>query len=232
MVINKNFIFIHIPKTGGTSCTDYLCQTLQPPIFCFSIKSMHADHHFNARLLSGYSHETLEEIYADSERLKQETGISVTGINNILAVIRHPYELELSNYSFFRNGRSNVLKGKAFQVPHILEKVELAQGQFRDFVEYSGYFRDDKAGRGYRTEDYFLIDGKIPENVTLLKFEELDRKFPVATQAFRVNESIAFPHSNKSAPFKKFTAGDLDEKTKDAICAKHKWLFDEGYYER
>jgi hypothetical protein len=182
--------------------------------------------------LSGYSHETLEEIYADSERLKQETGISVMGINNIFAVIRHPYELELSNYSFFRNGRKNVLRGAAFQVPHILEKVELAQGSLCKFVERSGYFRDRETGQGYRTEDYFLIDGKIPDNVTLLRCEELDEKFQSVTAPFRVAGNIEFPHSNKSAPFKEFSTADLDGETKQAIYEKHQWLFDAGYYER
>ena len=29
MVINPDVLFLHIPKTSGTSCTDYLCQTLK-----------------------------------------------------------------------------------------------------------------------------------------------------------------------------------------------------------
>ena len=225
MVISQNFI-------GGTSCTDFLCQTLRPPIFCFSIKSMHAKHHFNARLLSGYSHETLEEIYADSARIESETGISVTGIDNILAVIRHPYDLELSNYTFFRNGRNNVLRGNAFQVPHILEKVELAQGSVCEFVERSGSFRDDNNGRGYRTEDYFRIGGEIPDNVTLLRFENLDEDFPLATEPFRADTKMGFPHSNKSAPGEGVSMDELDGPTKAAIYNKHQWLFDEGYYHR
>jgi hypothetical protein len=232
MVINPDFIFIHIPKTGGTSCTDYLCQSLSPPIFCFSIKSMFKDTHFNARLLSGYSHETLEEVYSDKDRIKLETGIDVTTINHLIAVIRHPYDLELSNYLFFRNGRNNVLKGEAFQVPHILEKVQLAQGEFCDFVRASGYFRENENGNGFRTEDYFLINGKIPENVTLLRFEELEEKFTSVVAPFCTNPPLAFPHSNKSASFKEMSVADIDEPTKLAIYQKHRWLFDAGYYRR
>jgi hypothetical protein len=33
MVINPDVLFLHIPKTSGTSCTDYLCQTLKGPVF-------------------------------------------------------------------------------------------------------------------------------------------------------------------------------------------------------
>lgn len=230
MVINPDLIFIHIPKTGGTSCTDYLCQSLRPPIFCFSIKSMFKDKHFNARLLSGYSHETLEEVYSDKDRIKRETGIDVTTINHLIAVIRHPYDLELSNYSFFRNGRSNVLKGEAFQVPHILEKVQLAQGEFCEFVRASGYFRENENGNGFRTEDYFLINGKIPENLTLLRFEDLQHKFPIVTRQFRLVGDMDFPHSNKSAPTADSSTITLDEDTRHAIYEKHRWLFDEGYY--
>ena len=232
MVINKELIFIHIPKTGGTSCTDYLCRTLTGPVFCFSIKSMFHDHHFEAKLVSGYSHETLQEVYADEERIKRETGISVSDIGNIIAVIRHPYELELSNYSFFRNGRTNVLKGEAFQVPHIMEKIELAQGSFRNFVEHSGYFRNDENGSGYQVEDYFLIDGEIPGNLTLLRFEELEEKFTSVVAPFCVNPALEFPHSNKSATLTEMSVADIDEPTKVAIYRKHRWLFDAGCYRR
>ena len=188
---------------------------------------MHAKHHFNARLLSGYSHETLEEIYADSARIESETRINVTNVENIFAVIRHPYDLELSNYVFFRNGRKNVLRGSAFQVPHILDKVELAQGSVREFVERSGYFRGDNSGRGYRTEDYFRIRGEIPDNVTLLRFENLEEEFPLAMAPFLAEKKMEFPHSNKSAPGEGISMDELDGPTKIAIYKKHRWLFDE-----
>ena len=33
MVFNKDVLFIHLGKTGGMSVTDYLCNTLKPPVY-------------------------------------------------------------------------------------------------------------------------------------------------------------------------------------------------------
>ncbi len=230
MVINHELLFIHIPKTGGTSCTDYLCQTLRRPVFCSSIKFQHAEKHFNATLFEGYSHETLDEIYSNRSRIMTATGIDPTVLRNVFAVIRNPYSLELSNYLFFRNGRQNLLKGPAFQVPHVQEKVELAQGSFENFVRNCGYFRDDLAGQQFRTEDYLTLNGEIPDFLTILKAEELDDVFPQLTRPFRERDDIAFPHSNQSARPGDMTFEDIDAATRAAIREKHRWLFEEGYY--
>jgi hypothetical protein len=230
MVCNQDLIFLHIPKAGGTSCTDYLCQTLKTPIFSSSIKSKFAEHHYDAQLIEGYSHETLEEIYQNEDTLFEQMGIKVKQIKNIFVVIRHPYELELSNYLFFRNGKNNVLRGPAFQVPHVLEKIDLAQGTFDHFVRDSGYFRDDAEGRGIRCEQYFLLDGEIPEQLTILRAEDLSEEFPRVTRQFRVRDDIPFPYVNKSGSASVATDDYLNKKTKRAIVEKHQWLFSNGFY--
>ncbi len=232
MVINREFLFIHIPKTGGTSCTDYLCQTLKGPVFCSSIKSQHADHHFNATLFPGYSHETLDEIYADKDRIFELTGVDPTSLTNVFAVVRHPYTLELSNYLFFRNGRKNILKGPAFQVPHVQRKVELAQNSFAYFVQNSGYFREELDGIVFRTEDYITLSGRVPDFLTILRSETLGNTFPDITRPFRERDDIPFPHSNKSRMEGDMQLEDIDAETKEIIQAKHAWVFDNGYYER
>ena len=117
MVINSELLFIHIPKTGGTSCTDYLCQTLRGPVFCSSIKHQDADMHHKAFLFEGYSHETLAEIYSDRDQVIAATGIDPTMLRHVFAVVRDPYELELSNYLFFSQRSGEHSQGGAFQVP-------------------------------------------------------------------------------------------------------------------
>lgn len=232
MVISSDLLFIHIPKTGGTSCTDYLCQTLRGPVFCSSIKYLHASMHFNATLFEGYSHETLEEIYGSRDSIMAATGIDPTKLRNVFAVIRNPYTLELSNYLFFRNGRENILRGPAFQVPHIQDKVALAQGSFKNFVLESGYFRDDVAGQSFRTEDYLQLNGEIPNFLTVLRAEELDDCFPGLTRAFRQRDDVPFPRANASGGQGDMQLEDIDWESRQAIHAKHAWLFDNGYYEK
>lgn len=230
MVITQEFLFIHIPKTGGTSCTDYLCQTLRGPVYCSSIKYLHAEKHFEATLFPGYSHETLNEIHSKKHDIEEATGIDATAIRDVFAVIRNPYALELSNYNFFRNGKKNLLKGPAFQVPHVQEKVELAQGSFPEFITRSGYFRDDLEGQKLRTEDYITLNGKVPDYLTILKAEELSTTFPAVTAPYRDREDVPFPHTNQSGNNENLTLDDLDTQTRELIQAKHQWLFDQGYY--
>ena len=158
------------------------------------------------------------------------TGIDPTKIRNVFAVIRNPYSLELSNYLFFRNGQENILRGPAFQVPHVQAKVKLAQGGFENFVKESGYFRDDIAGKKFRTEDYLMLDGEVPDFVTIVKVEELSMVFPGLTRSFRDTDDVKFPHTNQSGIPGGMRIADIDKRTRRVIRAKHRWLFDEGFY--
>jgi len=231
VVFNRQLLFIHIPKAGGTSCTNYLCQHLEGPIFSSSLKSTLEDHHFNAKLISGYSHETLEEAYGDHQRLLADTGIDIRDVPEVLAVIRHPYSLELSIYNFYRNGRSNVLQAKPFQTPEVAAKIELAQGDIKNFVERSGYFRTDSEGRGLRTEDYLMLDGELPTSLTLLKMETLDADFPASVKHLVSPTADSFERANVTMNPRKLTEDALDAGAREAIYQKHRWLFDSGYYE-
>lgn len=230
MVFNKELLFIHIPKAGGTSCTDYLCQKLTTPIFSSSLKSTLEDWHFKARLIAGFSHETLAEAYGDYQRTLALSGIDVRHIPHVVAVIRHPFNLELSIYNFYRNGRNNVLQAKPFRVPEVQEKIELAQGPIKNFVECSGYFRSNGDDSGYRTEDFLMIDGKLPENLHILRAEELDTTFTHLICRLTGLPASDFPRANVTANPKKATIDDLDPGARDAIYRKHQWLFDQGYY--
>ena len=115
MILNPDILFLHIPITGGTSCTDFLCQVLKTPVFLSSLKQQIATDHFQANLIPGISHETLSELRAARSDIKERTGILLDDIKLIFAVLRHPYEIELSNYHFYRAGDTNVLRHKLFR---------------------------------------------------------------------------------------------------------------------
>ena len=69
----------------------------------------------------------------------------------------------------------------SWRFPHVQDKVELAQGTFESFVRQPGYFRDDVAGQKFRTEDYLMLDSRVPDFVTIAKAEELNIVFPDLT---------------------------------------------------
>jgi len=118
----------------------------------------------------------------------------------------------------------------SWRFPHVQDKVELAQGTFESFVRQPGYFRDDVAGQKFRTEDYLMLDSRVPDFVTIAKAEELNIVFPDLTRPFRVTDDIKFPHNNQSGRRDGMSIGNIDKQTRGLIRAKHRWLFDEGFY--
>lgn len=234
MIVSPDILFIHIPKTAGISCTDFLCEHLRGPIGYFSFRPGADNSQYrNAQVYPGFNHETLEEIYADSERIQNLTGVDVHRVEKIIAVIRHPYDLEASTYRFFKNGHRNYLR--VFKdSPNIIERIALAQGSFKDFVVQSGYFRKENenslGGRQYRTEDYLLCNGRLPEKLEILKFEDIQNALPVSVMPYMENPAVDFPHSNRSHGKRQTFNIDVDDETKELIVAKHRWVFEQGYY--
>jgi hypothetical protein len=144
-----------------------------------------------------------------------------------VAVIRHPYDIELSSYNFYRNGMDNALKSM-LRFPSERQKIELAQGSISEFVEKIGYFRP-----GIRIQDYFLVDGELLPNVSLVRFEELATQIPLISRPYCSDLHIKFPHRNKSivsSGSDKLTREELSQHVKDKIVQKHEWLFENGYY--
>lgn len=221
MVISQDIVFIHIGKTGGMSCADFLLKNLRPPIYnCFipAIKKP------KIPVLPGVTtitevgrHIPLREAAPHVQRL---TGKSIVEVDKILAIIRHPFTLE---YSYFRHlQRPHIAKRRKKGSP---ELVRLAHGDFKTFVKKAGYLRP-----GSPQEDYFLIDGERPDNLELVRFEELSTTFPDAVKAYIMQGSDAqFPMLNASGSSSELQTL-LDEETKELIYKKHRYMFDEGYY--
>ena len=230
MVLNPDVLFLHIPKTGGTSCTDFLCQALAEPVFLSSLNEQLASSHFRATLIPGMSHETLSELQGSSTQIKQRTGIALTDVKLIIAVVRHPYEIELSNFHFYRSGNRNILRNKLFRDERTVWRIDLAQGDFSDFVAQSGHFRTRVDGSDIRCEDYLLVNGEMDHRIKVLRSESLSTEFPRLVAPF-TDRVVEFPFANRSqrsaaAPFE-----DLGADLQQLIYLKHRWVFDQGYYE-
>jgi hypothetical protein len=229
MVINPDVLFLHIPKTSGTSCTDYLCQTLKGPVFLSSLLYLTTSVHFRASVIPGFSHETLEEISGARADIEKNTGILLDNIRLIVAVLRHPYDLELSNYHFYRNGNHNLAGDKMFRNARAEWRIGLAQGSFADFVANSGHFRVRSDGSDIRCEDYLLVGGKLDPRIRLLRAESVSTEFPRLLEPYTQGD-VEFPFTNRSRwedapPFEA-----LDRDLQQLIYLKHKWVFDHGYY--
>lgn len=222
MVFNEDLIFIHIGKTGGMSCARYLMENLRRPIYnCHrtaenQLQSPKLKH---AIPLQGIGrHCTLIEALAFIQNFNGKT---LFDFQKVIAVIRNPYTLE---YSYYRH----------MQKPEILEQngnspyfYELATSDFQTFIEKSDHHR-----KNHPQEKFFLVDGKIPEVVELIRFEELAAAFSMAAAPYLKNGEISPIRWAHRTRYLSVIEEHLSPEVKELIYQKHKYMFDSGLYDK
>lgn len=221
MIFNDEVLYIHIGKTGGKSCAEYLLRNLKTPVYnCHET----ADREIIRLQLEGVipctdtnRHWTLSE---SLDYIKVKTGKSICEFKKILAVVRHPFSLE---YSFYRHLQKPRVRAHRANTDPLL--VHLADGSFEQFVRWSGYHVAHT-----RQEDFLTWDNKMPEILDVIKFEELTEKFPAAVAPFFKTDVIEeFPHLNRT-DYDELLKDFLTDDVKAALYRKHRFMFDSGLY--
>jgi hypothetical protein len=89
------FLFIHIPKTGGTSLENFLSQKFNIPLNSDSLYSTPENGYKNVSL----QHQTYHTLF----KKKQKFGIDFTSKNlKIISIVRNPYERTVSDLFYFK----------------------------------------------------------------------------------------------------------------------------------
>ena len=220
MIFNNDLIFIHIGKTGGISCSDYLLHNLQPPVYnCHlevvaEIKRLKIDGIVPKPDIS--RHCTLTEAL---DYIWRFNGKRLKDFAKVVAVIRHPYTLEHSFYNHLQKPRVRERRKKDARL------LELAKGDFKTFVEKAGYHRKD-----HTQDDFVRLGTEIPICVELVRFEQLSVAFPEAVSRFiRKADVRHFPHHNRTK-YQSNLCKELTDDVKELIYQKHKFMFDSGLY--
>ena len=222
MIFNDRLMFIHIGKTGGSSAADYLIHNLQGPAWnCHA----EADLELAPRGIAGMfprtdikRHCTLAEA---RDYVHAFDGRALSDFEKIVTIIRHPYTLEFSHYHYMQ--RPDVREREKGN-PGLLERTS---GDFADFVARAGYHRRDTPQEGF-----FLVDGAVPPNVELVRYETLADDFPRAVAPYlKPDAAFAFPHVNRTG-YRSRVYDVLTPEIEAGIHAKHRWMFDSGLYAR
>jgi|SRR5947209_15760647 len=175
MLFNDKVLFLHVPKAAGTSVTSFLIRNLgglvtitEPPHRAWTPGQVSSG--ARAKLaLRGIRHElsillrprltrivgTRHENLAEASETLARRGRRLEDFELMLAVIRNPYDMEVSRFHFLRRGHLGV-PGAA---QNYSEKLALA-GDFAAFAHRAPYH-----GRlPGRLESWFEIDGRLPSN--------------------------------------------------------------------
>lgn len=222
---SDDLLFIHIPKTGGWSCKNYLREHVPGVVFPEDKESGLPIGHVPLRDIQAF------------------TGRKLDSFEKIIAVIRNPYEQQLSQWMFWRDRRARggdhfhdyVAANHVTVESFLLDK----RNDFHLWYEHHptiGLKLRDPGLVGERLERgiywYWLsVDGELPPNLQVIKAEELDEAFPEAVHSFtNKSQRQPMPHDNSTRSRRSFT-----EYYTHLACAlvedKFKWAFD-NYYER
>ena len=179
-------LFIHIPKTGGTSVERYLQNKFNVNLFKENLYSIHET--FNNH---SYQHMTYNEIYNNRIRFN----VKFDNLSIIFAVVRNPYERLISElfYRKFINTKMN-----AKDVENILIKYIISNNDYDNHKI---------------PQHIFLLNsnGRINPNIKILRTETLDQDMKnIGYDDFNTNQKFTCTQRNKINYYKLLTKKSIN----------------------
>ena len=233
---NSDVLFIHIPKCGGWSCKQYMMNHLPNVLYPDTKRKEGTD---DSKLPIG--HVPLRDI-------PEFVGRPIDSWQRIIAVVRNPYEQQLSQWQFWRNryamGHRHAHDIWAASCPdmtlwlqgdpcdfHLWYEMELHPDEHR----IRGNYADNYDGFGGYYHYWLAVDGEIPGNVGLCRFENLEEEFTRAIAPFANGDVGEFPHVNATRHnpdkwWKYYRHAKQPERAMDLVEAKFAWTFETGLY--
>ena len=221
MLFNEEVIFIHIGKTGGISCSQYLLKNLKPTVYNCHENAVESTRRLGIEGIVAMEntrrHWTLEQTV---DFIQAFNGRRITDFKKVFAVVRHPFTLEYSFYGHMLKTEVQQRRGEASA-----RIFEYAREGFLSFVKNAGYHAPGK-----QQDDFIRLNGDIPDNVQLIKFERIADDLPVAARPyFRSGAEKPLEHVNRTSYSNSLTE-ELTDEIRELIYQKHRYMFDSGLY--
>lgn len=209
MIFNDEFLFIHVPKTAGMSVSDALLNSLRGSVH-YAVQEGHGARMAAEKIIPGKRHQTLASanLYFKQAKLNHR----VENFKYVMAMVRNPYEMEVSRYHYLRKG-------------HLWDKglnADLAlAGNFADFVAGSRWW--------FQFRDYYTVNGIIPENLYIVRFENFEQTIQLTFgDCFHKKFQVKRLNKSHSTDYRRYYTDELEE----LVYKKYQWIFDKGYYPR
>jgi hypothetical protein len=214
MLFTDNLLFIHPPKTGGMSVTKFLIDNA-PGEITLAVPPGHAPIvSRDLTIIDGMRHETLPEAPA----ALAASGRTLDRFKVIISTVRNPYDLEVSYFHHLK-------KAKAISWMTGLATDLALAGDFLEFARRAPY-RDPLPRE---VEDWYQVDGKMPENMRIVRFENLEVELlDIVTPLFPIVHKLERRNVTLHPPYSEYLSPD----TEAAIYRKYRWIFDSGLYPR
>ena len=213
MLVNKDFAFIHFPKTAGKSLTKYMISAWEGPIFGRvspgQIKEVADVLRPDVRLEVGRGHENMRR----TSLILESMGRDIHNLRAIFVCIRNPYDLAVSTYFFLR--RTYAENGGS-------ERFRMASA-----MGFSEFWCKDISTSP--PERWLTLGGEVLPNQHFIRFESLREDLGFLSRKFGFKDAV-LPHLNST------THGHYSEymtkESEEAVYTRFRYLFDAGHYER
>jgi hypothetical protein len=213
VIFSNDVLFVHVPKTGSLSVTQYLLNVLPRPVTYIHPPDDGELPPPDVVSVPGPRHQTLSEALATAAALRR----SRDSFRVMLAVARNPYELEVSRYAYLQ-------RGHPWDDSH---DQELAIDEdFPTFAVNSRY----EGGFDCQIHQYFTVDGAAPPALRILRLENLETDLRAALAEAGIASDAALPWENRSRhdPYATYYTPEAEA----AVYERYRWLFDRGLYAR
>jgi hypothetical protein len=210
VLFSKDIVFIHIPKTGGTSVSRFLGEVLPKPVYYTTDKDIALPE--GVVRVPRNLHLTMRQM-AD---VVAEYGFDIHRFPLVLAVIRSPYEMAVSWYGHYqvdtpsRQGwRQDLAMSADF------ETFVTAQYSRRENLHF---------------ERYLQLEGEFPHNLRVVRYENLVEGVKYELARIGIQSDAEFPWLNPSdhRPVSLYYTPAAEE----AVYRLYRWVFEQGYYPR
>lgn len=212
MLISPNLMFVHHPRTGGTSVRNHLMKLM--PYNYLPIN----DPNLSNEQKTWFLHQGLTVCHQYATQLRLNPNVIPT-----LVVIRNPYSLMLSEYMYLTQKWKKKIKD--------LEKTFLLY-LANQYKKTSKERKDKWAADTYgRFQDFICVNGQTPDNLTIGRYENLTEDVNLfITEKLGLSDDSKLPHKNASrhGEFKNY----FTEKEEKLVYALWKNAFDSGLYKR
>ncbi len=208
ILFNDDTLFVHNPKTAGTSLLSYLAASLPGEVRTAGVGQL-GTYHPSLSMAVGYASGV----------------VGRATFKRVISVVRNPFDREVSMYIYFREVLANS-PGLLSDLPDVAMQLRVYKSVELDFRDYLRWLWDEEGSVDiWRSRCFYeMAEGTRLDALRVLRFECIEEDLAAALGLAAVN----LPKLNTSS--RQPTASYYDEPTADLVRRSYQWMFDAGYY--